>query len=204
MRITSRSKTAGTPRGNPGSIGDGFRRQRACHFFDRCGMKLGGDPTLSLIYTPRMHPRLVFATLLSLVTAGGLTSHAGSPSPLLPPLGTPTELGLQGSAKVLCSAVFVSGRTPEEFVRNSGFWFMPAGEEGAVTWSVDCQREVGRRQRPARSHAAHGSTRIRAASSIALAKAAWNSLLSPSGRAARRDDRGLADGRSDAERTCAS
>jgi CubicO group peptidase (beta-lactamase class C family) len=59
-----------------------------------------------------------------------------------PPVGTHTELGLQGSAKVLCSAVFVSGRDPEEFARNSGFWFMPAGDADKVTWTVDRERKV--------------------------------------------------------------
>ena len=53
--------------------------------------------------------------------------------PVTGPIGTHTELGLQGSAKVLCSAVFVSGRDPDEFAKNSGFWFMPADEAEKVT-----------------------------------------------------------------------
>ncbi len=57
--------------------------------------------------------------------------------PVAGPIGTHTELGLQGSAKVLCSAVFVSGRDPEEAARNGGFWFMPAAEAEQVTWTVD-------------------------------------------------------------------
>ena len=57
--------------------------------------------------------------------------------PVTAPIGTHTELGLQGSAKVLCSAVFVSGRDADEFAKNSGFWFMPADEAEKVTWTVD-------------------------------------------------------------------
>jgi CubicO group peptidase (beta-lactamase class C family) len=56
---------------------------------------------------------------------------------LSPPIGTHTELGLQGSAKVLCSAVFVSGRDPNDAATNGGFWFMPDAEAGKVTWTVD-------------------------------------------------------------------
>ena len=54
-----------------------------------------------------------------------------------PPVGTHTELGLQGSAKVLCSAVFVSGRDPNDAATNGGFWFMPDAEADKVTWTVD-------------------------------------------------------------------
>jgi CubicO group peptidase (beta-lactamase class C family) len=76
----------------------------------------------------------------SIVVAFFLTLGA-APS-ASPPVGTHTELGLQGSAKVLCSAVFVSGRDPSEFAKNSGFWFMPAGEADKVTWTVDRERKV--------------------------------------------------------------
>jgi CubicO group peptidase (beta-lactamase class C family) len=88
-----------------------------------------------------MHLRLTLASLSLLITAGGwaprLTAVAA-----WPPLGTHTELGLQGSAKVLCSAVFVSGRDPDEFARNSGFWFMPPAEQDKVTWTVDRERKA--------------------------------------------------------------
>ncbi len=76
---------------------------------------------------------------ISLVLAAVL---GGVGAPAAPPVGTATELGLQGSAKVLCSAVFVSGREPDEFVANSGFWFMPAGEAEKVTWTVDRGRKA--------------------------------------------------------------
>ncbi|MGH9203928.1 MAG: serine hydrolase domain-containing protein, partial [Vicinamibacterales bacterium] len=79
-----------------------------------------------------------WALVLSL---SGLLALGATPT-AAPPLGTHTELGLQGSAKVLCSAVFVSGRDPDEFAKNSGFWFMPATEADKVTWTVDRERKV--------------------------------------------------------------
>jgi CubicO group peptidase (beta-lactamase class C family) len=82
-----------------------------------------------------MKPRLMLGTLLGFLMAAGVASHVTSGG--LPPVGTHTELGLQGSAKVLCSAVFVSGREPGEFAENSGFWFMPPDEADKVTWTVD-------------------------------------------------------------------
>ncbi len=45
----------------------------------------------------------------------------------------PIEMALVGFAKVMCSAVFVSGRDPAEAVRNSGYFLMPEGELEAVT-----------------------------------------------------------------------
>jgi len=49
------------------------------------------------------------------------------------PEGTPPELGLAGWAKVLCSAVFVSGRDPDEAFVNSGFFFMEPSDRPRVT-----------------------------------------------------------------------
>lgn len=60
------------------------------------------------------------------------------------PLGTHTELGLAGFAKVLCSAVFVSNRAAEEAARNSAYWFMPRGEGDKVTWTVDREQKAVR------------------------------------------------------------
>jgi CubicO group peptidase (beta-lactamase class C family)/L-ascorbate metabolism protein UlaG (beta-lactamase superfamily) len=81
--------------------------------------------------------------------------------PVTGPIGTHTELGLQGSAKVLCSAVFVSGRDPDEFAKNSGFWFMPADEAEKVTYTVDRERKAvttsfGQVTRSARFHGDQG------------------------------------------------
>jgi CubicO group peptidase (beta-lactamase class C family) len=70
-----------------------------------------------------------------------LAATVGATPALSPPVGTHTELGLQGSAKVLCSAVFVSGRDPNDAATNGGFWFMPDGEADKVTWTVDRQQK---------------------------------------------------------------
>ena len=77
--------------------------------------------------------------ILALVVLAVLGPKVGTSSP---PIGTHTELGLQGSAKVLCSAVFVTGRDPDEFARNSGFWFMPDAEADKVTYTVDRDRKI--------------------------------------------------------------
>ena len=44
------------------------------------------------------------------------------------PEGSDLELGVAGYAKVLCSAVFVSGRDPEEARHSSGYFMMPESE----------------------------------------------------------------------------
>ena len=61
------------------------------------------------------------AELQTALSSDGIEVRVADWYPMAGPTGTHTELGLQGSAKVLCSAVFVSGRDPEEFARNSGF-----------------------------------------------------------------------------------
>jgi len=53
------------------------------------------------------------------------------------PVGSHSELGLAGYAKVLCSAVFVSGRQPEEAFQNSGYFFMPNGDNSGIKYQVD-------------------------------------------------------------------
>ena len=59
-----------------------------------------------------------------------------APRPVPMPQGTPLELQLQGTAKVLCSAVFVSQRSPLEAWENSarGSWLEP---DAGATWAVD-------------------------------------------------------------------
>jgi CubicO group peptidase (beta-lactamase class C family)/L-ascorbate metabolism protein UlaG (beta-lactamase superfamily) len=80
--------------------------------------------------------------LKTALATDGIDVRLGNWYPITGPIGTHTELGLQGSAKVLCSAVFVSGRDPEEFAKNSGFWFMPADEAEKVTYTVDRDQKV--------------------------------------------------------------
>lgn len=79
--------------------------------------------------------------LLPQATTGRQPSR---PASAYAPSGTPIELGLAGYAKVLCSAVFVSMRHPNEAVKNSGFFLMPPGEADKVTWTVDRDRQLVR------------------------------------------------------------
>jgi CubicO group peptidase (beta-lactamase class C family) len=54
-----------------------------------------------------------------------------------PDENTPPELGIAGWAKVLCSAVFVSGRDPEEAFKNSGFFLTAGKDRPFVTYKLD-------------------------------------------------------------------
>ena len=60
------------------------------------------------------------------------------------PEGTPLALGLAGYAKVLCSAVFVSGREAAEAFENSGFFLFPEAERRGVRYDVDRQNQLVR------------------------------------------------------------
>jgi CubicO group peptidase (beta-lactamase class C family) len=77
-----------------------------------------------------MRAVVLLALVCTLATPGRLATAT-------PPQGTHTELGLAGYAKVLCSAVFVSERDPEEAAKNSAYWFMPADQQAGVKWAVD-------------------------------------------------------------------
>jgi Beta-lactamase len=92
--------------------------------------------------------RLVSIAVLWLACVVSTTARqAGRPASAYAPQGTPTELGLAGYAKVLCSAVFVSGRDPDEAFRNSGFFMMPEGERDGITYAVDRERQLVRMTR---------------------------------------------------------
>jgi CubicO group peptidase (beta-lactamase class C family) len=83
----------------------------------------------------------VVAVLLGVVAAAVLVARLPALAmSAYRPAGTAQELGLAGYAKVLCSAVFVSGREPAEAAANSGHVLMPSGRE-RVAWRVD--REQG-------------------------------------------------------------
>jgi CubicO group peptidase (beta-lactamase class C family) len=58
-----------------------------------------------------------------------------------PDENTPPELGIAGWAKVLCSAVFVSGRDPDEAFKNSGFFLTAEKDRPHVTFKVDRERK---------------------------------------------------------------
>ena len=89
-----------------------------------------------------MRRRFVLA-LFIVASAGALTltaRQAAAPQQAAAtptPQGTHTENGLAGFAKILCSAVFVSGRDPDEAAKNSAYFFMPAAEQNSVKYVVD-------------------------------------------------------------------
>jgi CubicO group peptidase (beta-lactamase class C family) len=52
---------------------------------------------------------------------------------------SPIELGLAGYAKVMCSAIYVSNRDPEEAFVNSGYFLLPDSVQSKVTYRIDEQ-----------------------------------------------------------------
>lgn len=55
----------------------------------------------------------------------------------VPPPGDPKAHHAAGFAKILCSAVFVTGLTPEFAAENIGFFTSPYAERAGTTWRVD-------------------------------------------------------------------
>jgi CubicO group peptidase (beta-lactamase class C family) len=81
--------------------------------------------------------------LAVVVAAATLSAGQQSASPGYPtPVGTPTENGLAGFAKILCSAVFVSGRDAAEAARNSAYFFMPRAEQDQVSYVIDQDQKI--------------------------------------------------------------
>ena len=86
----------------------------------------------------------ITVALIGALTAAMLVAHEpGQASSAYRPVGTATELELAGYAKVLCSAVFVSGRDPAEAARNSGDVLMASGRD-KVVWHVDREHRLVR------------------------------------------------------------
>jgi CubicO group peptidase (beta-lactamase class C family) len=75
--------------------------------------------------------------------AGG-AAGARQAAPVPSPQGTATENGLAGYAKILCSGVFVSGRTPEDVAQGSAYFFMPTAQRSQVKYTVDREAKVVR------------------------------------------------------------
>ena len=71
------------------------------------------------------------------------TAQPARPSAFAPE-GTPIALGLAGYAKVVCSAVFVSGRDGAEAFENSGFFLFPEAERRGVSYDVDRRNQLVR------------------------------------------------------------
>jgi len=81
---------------------------------------------------------------LSIAALAASTAQAPRSTSAYAPAGTPISLGLAGYAKVICSAVFVSGRAPEEAFHNSGYHLFPEEELAAVTYQVDREQRLVR------------------------------------------------------------
>src|SRR5512134_1362229 len=83
--------------------------------------------------------------ILAVVLFAGSVGTQQQAKPIPVPVGTPAELGLAGYVKVLCSAVFVSGRDPDEASRNSAYWWLqPPSDLEKVTFTVDRERKLVR------------------------------------------------------------
>ena len=75
-----------------------------------------------------------------LVCASSLAAAAAQSQSSYPtPKGSPTVNGLSGFAKILCSAVFISGRDDAEAAKDSAYFFMPREEQDKVTWAIEPQ-----------------------------------------------------------------
>ena len=103
--------------------------------------------------------RLSPATLPDRRTVLVLQHSPDVPSPAgrgYAPAGTPVSLAIAGYAKVLCSAVYVSGRDLEEARRHSGLFFLEATQRAGVS---------AVRHNPDRRavHVSHGDTVTRSA-----------------------------------------
>ncbi len=93
--------------------------------------------------------------ILVLIFLPGISFLSAQPdSSGFAPVGTPTELGLAGYAKVLCSAVFVSQRDPDEAFHNSGYWMMPNDQQDGNTYTIDREKKTVRVTRGGTSRSA--------------------------------------------------
>src|SRR5258705_8549660 len=92
-----------------------------------------------------MRARLIAVVIVStLVSVGAQQAPARRPAAMAPEGITPLALGLAGYAKVLCSAVFVSGREPAEAFKNSGYFLLEDEQRAGVTYVVDREQKLVR------------------------------------------------------------
>jgi CubicO group peptidase (beta-lactamase class C family) len=92
-----------------------------------------------------MSKRLIGGILIAGALAPAVAQQAPPrPSAMAPEGITPIALGLAGYAKVLCSAVFVSGREPAEAFTNSGYFLMEDDQRAGVTYAVDREQKLVR------------------------------------------------------------
>ena len=71
-----------------------------------------------------------------------LIASQAHPHETYAPENTPGELGIAGWAKVLCSAVFVSGRDPAEAFKDSGYFMLAEKDRPFATFSVDREKKL--------------------------------------------------------------
>jgi CubicO group peptidase (beta-lactamase class C family) len=110
-------------------------------------------------HLPRLQPRrqlVIPLALAGLLAAASTPARAQAPARPDPttlnpaatggfsPRDTPLGLGAAGYAKILCSAIFVSGRDEAEARRNSAFFLTPEAERDHVTAVVDRERTIVR------------------------------------------------------------
>jgi len=86
--------------------------------------------------------RTLLAAALALTLAGVNAQQTAREPATMAPEGTPISLGLAGYAKVLCSAVFVSGRDAAEAFHNSGYMLFPEEQLPGVAYTVDRDRKL--------------------------------------------------------------
>ena len=92
-----------------------------------------------------MRARLIGAVVIVAALASvGAQPAPQRPSAMAPEGITPLELGLAGYVKVLCSAVFVSGREPAEAFKNSGYFLLEDDQRVGVTYVVDREQKLVR------------------------------------------------------------
>jgi CubicO group peptidase (beta-lactamase class C family) len=88
--------------------------------------------------------RLIVAAVFALSLAASAVQQPPREPATMAPEGTPISLGLAGYAKVLCSAVFVSGRDAAEAFHNSGYMLFPQENLSGVTYVVDRDQKLVR------------------------------------------------------------
>jgi CubicO group peptidase (beta-lactamase class C family) len=96
---------------------------------------------------PTRSTRALFVLLLTALLAAGTLAARQTPASrqdVPVPVGDPIALGLAGYTKVLCSAVFVTGRDPDEASRNSAYWWLERGGLDEVRFTVDHEQKTVR------------------------------------------------------------
>src|SRR5690349_7974502 len=96
---------------------------------------------------PRARQRVACLLVFVVASAAGCERDARSPeaeamiararsleldTPYVPPPGDPLELHTAGFAKIMCSAVFITGLDPEFAAENVGYFTSPYDERGDV------------------------------------------------------------------------